>query len=104
MKKITKKNKNKPAQRKKIEKKREKRKNQQNKKLALKEGLRKTEDDKVFLNPSDQVKSLKSLVRDIYNLREARRQINFLGVDIKNISRRINAERKLMLMQNREGG
>lgn len=90
MKKITKKNKNKPAQRKKIEKKREKRKNQQNKKLALKEGLRKTEDDKVFLNPSDQVKSLKSLVRDIYNLREARRQINFLGVDIKNISRRIN--------------
>ena len=90
MKKITKKNKHKPAQKKKIEKKREKRKNQQNNKLTLREGLKKTDDDKVFLNPSDQVKSLKSLIRDIYNLREARRQINFLGVDIKNISAHID--------------
>lgn len=87
-----KKNKTKPAIRKKFEKKKENRKNQKNKKLTLKENLRKTKEDKVILNIADPSQSLKSLIRDIFNLREARRQINFLGVDIKCISKHINEE------------
>ena len=87
-----KKNKTKPAIRKKFEKKKENRKNQKNKKLTLKENLKKTKEDKVILNIADPSQSLKSLIRDIFNLREARRQINFLGVDIKCISKHINEE------------
>ena len=89
MKKVIKKIKNRPAHRKKLIKKRVKRNNVKDKKISLKEGLMKTKEDKVILNISNPDKSLKSLVRDIFNLREARRQINFLGVDVKNISRHI---------------
>jgi hypothetical protein len=95
MKKLLKKNKSKPALRKKLEKKREVRKKQKDKsvkKLSLKEDLKKTKEDKVILNIAEPAQNLKSLIRDIFNLREARRQINFLGVDIKCISRHISEE------------
>lgn len=95
MKKLLKKNKAKPALRKKLEKKREVRKKQKDrsvKKLSLKEDLKKTKEDKVILNIAEPAQNLKSLIRDIFNLREARRQINFLGVDIKCISRHISEE------------
>ena len=89
MKKVIKKNKIKPAQRKKNQKKRENRQNKTIKNFLLKEGLKKTNNDKVLLDEGGPVKNLKSLIRDIFNLREARRQINFLGVDVKCISQHI---------------
>ena len=89
MKKVRKKNKIKPAQRKKNQKKRENRQNKTIKNFSLKEGLKKTNNDKVLLDDGGPVKNLKSLIRDIFNLREARRQINFLGVDVKCISEHI---------------
>ena len=90
MKKVIKKNKNKPAQRKKHQNKRANRQKKIDKNLSLKEGLKKTTNDKVLLNNGEPVKNLKSLIRDIFNLKEARRQINFLGVDLKCISEHIN--------------
>jgi len=92
MKKVIKKIKHKPAQRKKFQKKRKIRQNKKDKNLLLKEGLKKTKEDKVLVNLSEPVKNLKSLIRDIFNLREARRQINFLGVDVKCISEHINRD------------
>ena len=92
MKKVIKKIKNKPAQRKKFQKKRANRQNKTDKKLSLKEGLQKTNNDKVLLNMGEPIKNLKSLIRDIFNLREARRQINFLGVDVKCISEHISKQ------------
>ena len=92
MKKVIKKIKHKPAQRKKLQKKRKIRQNKKDNKLLLREGLKKTNEDKVVVNLSEPVKNLKSLIRDIFNLREARRQINFLGVDVKCISKHINKD------------
>ena len=92
MKKVIKKIKHKPAQRKKFQKKRKIRQNKKDKNLLLKEGLKKTKEDKVLVNLGEPVKNLKSLIRDIFNLREARRQINFLGVDVKSISEHINRD------------
>lgn len=89
---MTKKNKKiktKPAISKKFIKKKEKKENKKEDKcLLLKENLKKTENDKVLIS-FDQKHNLKRLIRDIYNVREARRQINFLGVDVKNVSRHI---------------
>ena len=90
MKKVIKKNKTKPAQRKKCQKKREIRKNKKDKNLSLKEGLKKTKEDKVLLNLCEPLKNIRSLIRDIFNLKEAKNQIKFLGVDIKYISRHID--------------
>ena len=92
MKKVIKKIKHKPAQRKKLQKKRKIRQNKKDNKLLLREGLKKTNEDKVVVNLSEPAKNLKSLIRDIFNLREARRQINFLGVDVKCISKHINKD------------
>ena len=92
MKKLPKKNKTKPATKKKHQKKREIRKShkaQKDDKLSLKENLKKTKEDKVILNLAEPAQNLKSLIRDIFNLREARRQINLLGVNIKTITEHI---------------
>ena len=90
MKRIPKKTKTKPASKKKHQKKREIRKNEKDKKLSLKEGLKKTNEYKVILNLSEPAQNLKGLIRDIFNLREARRQINFLGVNLKIIKEHIS--------------
>lgn len=90
MKKVIKKNKTKPAQRKKCQKKREIRKNKKDKNLSLREGLKKTKEDKVIINLNEPLKNIRSLIRDIFNLKEAKNQIKFLGVDIKYISRHID--------------
>ena len=43
------------------------------------------EEEKI-VNKSEDIKSIKSLIRDIFNLREMKRQLSFLGIDYKNIS------------------
>ena len=89
MTKVLKKKKTTPAIRKKFQKKKQKQKNIIDlKNLTLKEDLKKTKADRVIIS-FDQTNNLKRLIRDIYNVREARRQIYFLGVDVKNISRHI---------------
>lgn len=87
MTKVLKKKKSKPASGKSSEKKSEKDKIN----LTLKEDLKKTKKDRVIIS-FDQTTNLKRLIRDIYNLREARRQLYFLGVDVKNISRHIGED------------
>ena len=92
MKKIVKKSKNKPASIKKLQKKKEIR---NKRKIISKIGnVNKNENiencnDK---NKSEEIKSIKKLIRTIFNLRESKRQLSFLGIDFKAISLDINEE------------
>ena len=89
MKKVIKKKINNTAQRKNCRKKRILRNKLKETRLLLKENLKKTKEDKVIINYSESLKNLKTLIRDIFNLREAKRQIKFLGVDVSTISEHI---------------
>ena len=84
MKRINKKNKNKSANKKKINKKREIR-----KKLKSKTKKNKINENKLIkvenANKSDDNYSLKALIRTIFNLKEAKRQLSFLGIDFKSL-------------------
>ena len=90
MKKITKRNKS--AQKSKTQKKKEIRKNlkgKSKKKKLLnsnsKENIIISNKEKIVNKPED-IKLIKSLIRDIFNLREMKRQLSFLGIDYKNLN------------------
>ena len=91
MKRIIKKNSNKTSNIKKYQIKKERRKNlkAKPKKIKVKENnIIDVETSKENNNKEND--RIKSLIRTIFNLREAKRQLLFLGIDIKNISSKLN--------------
>jgi hypothetical protein len=93
MKRISKKNNNKGANKKKCQTKKEKR------KILRAKHRKKTADEKNNIdveasnaNKNEDIRKKKNLIRTIFNLREAKRQLSFLGIDIKNISSKLNDE------------
>ena len=90
MKKIVKKSKNQPASKTKMQKKKELR----NKRKIISK-LEKSNQDKAveennLENKSEEIISIKKLIRTIFNVREAKRQLSFLGIDLKTTSLNIN--------------
>ena len=90
MKKIVKKSKNQPASKTKMQKKKELR----NKRKIISK-LEKSNQDKAveennLENKSEEIISIKKLIRTIFNVREAKRQLSFLGIDLKTNSLNIN--------------
>ena len=93
MKRISKKNNNKGANKKKCQTKKEKR------KILRAKHRKKKADEKNNIdfeannaNKNEDINKKKSLIRTIFNLREAKRQLLFLGIDIKNIPSKLNDE------------
>ena len=90
MKKIVKKSKNKPASKTKMQKKKELR-----NKTKILSKVEKTNQDEAteennIENKSEEVISIKKLIRSIFNVRESKRQLSFLGIDLKTTSLKIN--------------
>jgi len=90
MKKILKKSKNKPACRTKLQKKKELR----NKRKIISKIVKSNKDKHIEINnienKSEESKSIKKLIRTIFNVRESKRQLSFLGIDFKTTSLEIN--------------
>ena len=90
MKKIVKKSKNKPASRTKLQKKKELR----NKRKIISKIDKANKDEHIEINnienKSEEIKSIKKLIRTIFNVRESKRQLSFLGIDFKTTSLDIN--------------
>lgn len=90
MKKIIKKSKNKPASNSKKEKKKILRNKRKIKSKKSKTNQKISILEKNIENNQEDIISIKRLIRTIFNIREARRQLCFLGIDLKNSSLKIN--------------
>jgi len=92
MKKIVKKRKNKPASKTKLQKKKKLR----NKRKIISKKDKPNCDAAIEANnnenKSEETRSIKRLIRTIFNVRESKRQLSFLGIDFKTTSLDINEE------------
>ena len=92
MKKIVKKSKNKPASKTKIQKKKELRSKRKIISKVEKSNQEEATEENIIENKSDEIISIKKLIRTIFNVRESKRQLSFLGIDLKTTSLNINEE------------
>ena len=92
MKKIVKKSKSKPASKTKLQKKRQLR----NKRKIISKQQQKNHDETIEVNNiennSQEIVNIKKLIRTIFNVRDSKRQLSFLGIDFKTTSLNINEE------------
>ena len=90
MKKIVKKSKNQPASKTKMQKKKELRNKRKIISKTEKSNQDKATEENNIENNPEEIISIKKLIRTIFNVREAKRQLSFLGIDLKTNSLNIN--------------